>query len=58
MNLEDGQYFQDGFQDFAHFIKAKSGLGFLVQQIHVVDFNIFIQLSVTLFQTNNFVSGY
>ena len=39
MNLELGQYLQDGFQDFAHFIKAKSGVGFRRQQIHVVYFN-------------------
>ena len=57
MTLEDGQYYQDAFQDFAHFIKAKSGVGFLVQQIHVVYFHIFIQLSVTMFEKNNFLLG-
>ena len=57
MTLEDGHYYQDAFQDFAHFIKAKIGVGFLVQQIHVVYFHIFIQLSVTIFETNNFLLG-
>ena len=58
INLEDDQYFQDGFQDCAHFIKVKSEVGFVIQQINVVHFYIFMQLSVTMFQTNNFVLGY